>query len=414
MTQDELDYFYGAFCDAGGAGPDENPEQISLEQLVDWFYKVEYRFKTKDLKRDNNILRDNILSVHYFDEQNAAVDDEGGIIDKGLLQPTKLSTELEGRSIAQTNENGETEVTAYGGEGGGNNVNMSAKSIAAAAAASKEKTLTKEQEEKIIKGRAKGKQTYMTFVDFVLCMWNFLSADEVVMTKNLWEYVEVGVCNMYDGKGIIPFSKAEDVVRVWHPVKEGKFKKNDNKRKKNKASTMVDELAKTCHTQTDEKGRVLSKTVHFGNFAAICKKNRSFTFGATRLQLDIMACLMGSSFWKRQQKFRQTRFGLSNLYFILRGEYMSYNSAEPLTESQMKQRAEGVELKDMQDSDDDEGDKETVNADPEELKAQQVQAARATIHQKKERMRLGKTIFLIDIKCSSSHDCLCIASDYCV
>ena len=86
--------------------------------------------------------------------------------------------------------------------------------------------------------------------------------------------IRTSCSSQFDGKGIIPLSKCEDLVQVWHPKREGKLKKNDNKRKKNKASTMYVELEKTCHIEKDEKGRVVSKTIHFGNFASLCKENR--------------------------------------------------------------------------------------------------------------------------------------------
>ena len=132
-------------------------------------------------------MRDNILSVHYYDRQE--VGNNNKLINGGLIQPTKLSPKtLEKRGIAETgavtDENGETMVTTNEA----NNGSMGA-----------EKKLTKDQEQKIMQGKAKGAQTYMTFVDFVLSMWNFLSADEVVMTKNLWEYIEIGMLRQVSG-----------------------------------------------------------------------------------------------------------------------------------------------------------------------------------------------------------------------
>ena len=60
LTQDELDYFYGAFCDVAGAGPDDNPgerQQFAKETLRNNFSHSSYGFllinTADDLRRAN-------------------------------------------------------------------------------------------------------------------------------------------------------------------------------------------------------------------------------------------------------------------------------------------------------------------------------------------------------------------------
>ena len=54
----------------------------------------------------------------------------------------------------------------------------------------------------------------MTFLDFVLSMWNFLTADETVMIKNLFEYIEVGLLGDKNPVGVIPLKHSEQVGRA--------------------------------------------------------------------------------------------------------------------------------------------------------------------------------------------------------
>ncbi|GMH56249.1 hypothetical protein TL16_g02090 [Triparma laevis f. inornata] len=413
LTQDELDYFYGAFCDAAGAGPDDpEPEQITLGELVDWFYKVEYRFKTKDLKRDNKILVENIRTVHYFDDASRVKAER--LNDSLMMQP-KTTKEGEEVKLKMTEAEEETErlKQAVKDANAGRSPLLTQK---------REVELSREQEEQLLKAKDSGDEmTSMTFIDFVLCMWNFLSADEVMMSKNLWEYIEVGLLKKYECKGIISFEFADELVSIWHEKSKGKMKKNNNKRKKNKASLMKDALEKDAHRVKDAKGMTISKSLYFGNFRGLCENNRGFTFGCTQLQLDMMACLMGSSFWKRQKTFRQKKFGLANLHYILRGDHMSYNVTEPMDEADLQKLIDndleylGVETKGAERDgggedgegtaegeegleEDEEQHDEDENEDPETLKEKQLKEKRATVHRKVERIRLGKTILMIEMK----------------
>jgi hypothetical protein len=109
LSPDEIDYFYGAFIEAsqyGNYGEEDDfinkkdskgskgkkameeaavkekaPTQISLHQLVAWFYRNENKFKCrmygKKVKGDEPFLRQNIESVYWYDgkEKNAEDND---------------------------------------------------------------------------------------------------------------------------------------------------------------------------------------------------------------------------------------------------------------------------------------------------------------------------------------------------
>jgi hypothetical protein len=60
--------------------------------MVEWFYAVPYRFKTKDLKPDNPVLSQNIETVHYFDNaERDKVKKQAMLNDASLLQGSQES-----------------------------------------------------------------------------------------------------------------------------------------------------------------------------------------------------------------------------------------------------------------------------------------------------------------------------------
>lgn len=201
LTQDELDYFFGAYCEAGGceSDKDEPPDQITLDQLIKWFYKVPYRFKQRKLGKDNVLLQEVIKAVHYYEEGVLSVEKDAAAIqkkkdfDKELLERKK-------KNAAE-------------------NVSMSAADVSAAPPPKEDKGLSFEEERHRLIALGTGFQMHMTFVDFVLAFWNFLSAEEEMLIKLLWEFIEIGKQGNKDGGGVLKIDPgAEDVIQIFQPT----------------------------------------------------------------------------------------------------------------------------------------------------------------------------------------------------
>ena len=140
LSSDEIDYFYGAFCEIGGAGPDDDaPSTVTLEQMVDWLYNVDYRFKTKDLKRNDPVIVQNIETVHYFDKKGAAK--KAALIDASLLQGVETVQCQPGETGKAGNGATATKVASVDTD----NISMSAKDVAKSE--TKEETMLRKKKE---------------------------------------------------------------------------------------------------------------------------------------------------------------------------------------------------------------------------------------------------------------------------
>ena len=439
LSSDEIDYFYGAFCEIGGAGPDDDaPSTITLEQMVDWFYSVEYRFKTKDLKRNDPILMQNIETVHYFDKKGTVT--KSALIDSSLLQ----SSESMQRQPWETGgaETGATAASAV--PANTDNISMSAKDVAPSETKEEAVLRKKKEFQELIKAQSEvsaiarhcfvltscatphphpliptpnpqlpkppppkqrmetGQHTSMTFLDFVLSMWNFLTADEVVMVKNIFEYIEVGLLGNQDPVGVIPLVTAEILGRIWHPEKKVLgLKKATTKRKKNKLAGMVKAMGELAYI--DKKTG--EKSIFLSNFVGWCQKNRSFGAHVMRVQMDIYACLMGHSFWKRQSKKRSQRFGVANLNHCLKDSFVDPEVLKMQSQSEMEAQKSGEKVSTKREDaaaavsakEEEEGDPEEEAEEGkahgktwEEVERERVEEARGNVLKKKSRIRLGK------------------------
>ena len=121
--------------------------------------------------------------------------------------------------------------------------------------------------------------------------------------------------------------------------------------------------------------------IFLGNFVQLCKKAKSFSSIVVRLQLDIQQVLIGSNFWKRQQTFRRTKFGMSNLHFVLQDEFLDEASVMALTQEDMLN---------MIGDEEEEEEEVVVEAEAEK--------AGAEFMEKKATRRIGQTILLLDKK----------------
>ena len=66
LSSDEVDYFYGAFCDASA---EENPKQISLAEYLSWLKKwASQGSKLDEIEADYEFLVEMVKSIHYWDE----------------------------------------------------------------------------------------------------------------------------------------------------------------------------------------------------------------------------------------------------------------------------------------------------------------------------------------------------------
>ena len=172
------------------------------------------------------------------------------------------------------------------------------------------------------------------------------------------------------------------------------------------------------------------KMIYIGNFIGWCTKNRTFTFGVTKLQLDIQARLMGSSFWMRHRKTRSEKFGVSNLNDVLKLVHRPYATLQPMSKEELKERLQkefkvkmradksdsgsgrsnsktervGGARKDKKIDEEEEEEEEeelldpNANKDADQLETEQLEATRNNLLTRKSRMTLGKTILAIDAK----------------
>ena len=107
------------------------------------------------------------------------------------------------------------------------------------------------------------------------------------------------------------------------------------------------------------------KKIFLGNFLGWCSQNRSFNSFLMRIQMDIHACLMGTSFWRRHAKMRRERFGVSNLNMCLKDVNIPYANVTKVSQSEMQKKLFGqtTSTKRGQDEAADEGE---GNADKED------------------------------------------------
>ena len=154
------------------------------------------------MDKDNLVLNQVIRFVHHYDEGVTTITaDEDDIqkkpdFDKQLLQKKR-------------------EEAASFAPGAKSNVSISANDIKEVAVEETEKLTFDEERIRLI-GLGTGAQLHLTFIDFVLGMWNYLSADHDMLMKILWELVEIG---QYGGEGTNAVSPeaVKDIIEIFQP-----------------------------------------------------------------------------------------------------------------------------------------------------------------------------------------------------
>ena len=232
LSQDELDYFYGFFCAVAGAKADEDPVRISLKQFAHWMTN----HSKSTLKKDNVVLKNMIKTLHYFDEAVVARGNSSqGSAIAGLLQgaesPKTKAPKTKEQEEASSKVETETQLNANT-----DNISLSAKDIGATPKSAKIAE---------VKSAPVGEyfDEFVTFPEFVLSMWNFLSADETVLIRTIFEFIEVGLLGLKEGRGLIPYENAVDLGQIWHP-KSTSHRKCE-RRKKDRVKPMVDAMRET-------------------------------------------------------------------------------------------------------------------------------------------------------------------------
>jgi len=295
LSGDEVDYFYGAFCEAGKDQNNENGaiKQISLDEFIKWLQINAGRgSKLHEIDKDYEFLVNMIKSIHYFDVKEAQrrfKKNEGKRrVKRGEITETQLAEEKVKANKVDDHPRDESE----------------------------------EDEKKSLQMKYFGYMIYMTFIDFVLVTWSFLSLSEDMMAMQAWEFLEIGYLERDFLECKVEEEHAIQLVRYFQPENKGNSnvdwsKKRTKEGLNKRAQKVLDLIKDSALVKREEDG----KEVYLGNFFSICKVNRSFTFQVCRLQLDISTLLLGTNFWKRQKAWREKRFGLSNLHNVLNGSY---------------------------------------------------------------------------------------------
>jgi hypothetical protein len=302
--------------------------------------------------------------VHYYDEGVHSVTKAAEDIQK------KKSEELYAQELL-AKAKGNVSVSA-------NDIKLP--EVAAPAAAEQEAPpkMSFEEERHRLIALGTGPQLHMTFIDFVLAMWNFLSADEEMLMKVLWELVEIGKYHNNEGTNAVSPKACEDIIRMFQPTQVFETSK--------RCQNMFNALKDTALIQDHKDGKTVKNPtgketlIFLGNFVQLCVKTRSFSSIVTRLQLDIQGVLMGNNFWKRHMKSRREKYGSSNLHFVLQGDKQGEECFYAMSQEDMVNK---IKI-------------EEPEPEPEEEAAEEV--VEDAIFEKKETRRIGQTILLIDMK----------------